>query len=224
MNNRILDLIKEKGSSAIDVFNISKEVFEMFKVSLQKTESELKANMATHDPRVLIDFDDKGKLEVHLKVANDELVFLMQPSVFAFDPAHSVFKTGYIKEDPSRALCGMICIYNFLTDSFKFNRLADSGLLMARIFVNKEKHFIMEGKRQMGLLFNNFSVDVIDQEKITQIIETVLINALEHDVSMPQLDLMQEVTIQDLVARSGQVFETGKRFGFVMQNEKSDLS
>jgi len=34
----------------------------------------------------------------------------------------------------------MISIYNFLSDSFKFNRVNDIGYLIARVFTNKENH------------------------------------------------------------------------------------
>ena len=223
MNENILKLIQEKGTTAIDVFNRSKETFEIFKSELQKMERELKLKMMSIDPRVLVDFDDKGKLEVHLKVANDEIVFLMQPSVFTLDENHPAMKSSYMRDDTTRNVCGMICIYNFLSDSFKFNRVLDSGLLVARIFINKEMHFIMEGKRQMGLLFNNFPVDVVDAEKVKSIIEKVVIHCLENDTSAPAYDLMQLATVQELVNRSGQVFESGKRFGFVMQSEKGDV-
>ena len=33
--------------------------------------------------------------------------------------------------------CGIINIYNFLSDSFKYNRESDLGYLVGRIFINK---------------------------------------------------------------------------------------
>ena len=55
-------------------------------------------------------------------------------------------KQKYVKEDKMRSFCGVIHVYNFLNDSFKYNRLNDVGNLVARIFVNKDKHFFVEGE------------------------------------------------------------------------------
>ena len=53
----------------------------------------------------------------------------------------------------------MINIYNFLADSFKYNRLNDVGYLVGRVFLNKDLHYFVEGKRQLGFLYNDFVND-----------------------------------------------------------------
>ena len=44
-----------------------------------------------------------------------------------------------------RTYCGVINMYNFLSDSFKYNRENDLGYLIGRMFINKENTFV-EGK------------------------------------------------------------------------------
>ena len=44
----------------------------------------------------------------------------------------------------------MINIYNFLSDSFVYDRERDLGYLVARVFLNKEGHFFVQGKKQLG--------------------------------------------------------------------------
>src|SRR5574340_1141800 len=55
-------------------------------------------------------------------------------NVFEFDTRHLVWKTSYVKEKATRSFCRMINVYNFLPDSFKYNRANDLGYLVARIF------------------------------------------------------------------------------------------
>jgi hypothetical protein len=40
---------------------------------------------------------------------------------------------------------GVVNVYNFLSDSFRYNRERDLGYLVARIFLNKEGHFFVQG-------------------------------------------------------------------------------
>ncbi len=214
MTEQILSLISEKGSTAIDAFNSTKTTFDDIKIALEKYEANLRGAVLPIDPRITIGYEDKGKLEVHFRVGNDVLVFLMQTHVFNFDSSHSIHQTSYAREDSSRTQCGMICIYNFLTDSFKFDRMSDNGILIARIFVNKEGHYFVDGKKQLDFLFNNFETESITNTEITAIINSALTFALESDVIVPRYEDMQITNVQDLSSRSGVGFESGKGFGF----------
>lgn len=219
MSPQILKLINEKGSTAIDTFNRTKTVFDIFKVALQKLAYDLREAVMPIDPRITISYDDKGKLEIHFQVANDVLVFLMQTHVFNFENSHSIHRSSYAKADTSRTQCGMICIYNFLTDSFKFERLSDSGILIARVFINKEGHYFVDGNKQLGFLFNNFENDEITETNIISIINAALAYALESDVLVPEYQNMQITNVQDLSSRTGVGFESGKGFGFQLQKK-----
>ena len=53
--------------------------------------------------------------------------------------------------DRANSYCGVINIYTFLSDSFKFNRNADEGYLIGRIFVNRERSYFVEGKHQTSM-------------------------------------------------------------------------
>ncbi|MEP7167936.1 MAG: hypothetical protein ABI855_01065 [Bacteroidota bacterium] len=220
---KIFQLVKDKGITSIEVFNKSKIVFESIKTVLQQMETELKSKMSAVDPRVQIEFEDKGRLEVHLKVANDVLVFLMHTSIFVFDESHYVFKSSYLKEDPLRAFCGMIYVYNFLTDTFKFHRTNDKGVLVARLFVNKENHFVVDGKKHLATLFNDFNNDEVTEEKLKQFIHTILIQVLENDLNVPSFDAILLTTLQELQDSTSQSgFNTGKHFGFVLPGSKEE--
>lgn len=165
----------------------------------------------------------KEGLEVHFKVANDVLVFLMHTNIFSFDESHYVFKSSAIKEDPLRAFCGMIYVYNFLTDSIKYHRTNDRGILVARLFVNKDNHFMVDGKKLLATLFNDINNDEITEEKLKQFIRAVLIQVLENDLNVPAFDSNLLTTLQDLEDVTSQTgFNTGKHFGFMLPGSKEE--
>ncbi|MEO5569656.1 MAG: hypothetical protein ABIT08_11605 [Bacteroidia bacterium] len=220
---KIFQLIKDKGITSIEVFNKSKIVFENIKSILQQMEKELKTKISAVDPRVAVEYDDKGRLEVHFKVANEVLVFFMHTNIFAFDESHYVFKSSYLKEDPLRAFCGMIYVYNFLTNSIKYHRNKDRGILVARLFINKDNHFVVDGKKSLGSLFNDINNDEITEQKLKQLLLAILIQVLENDLNVPSFDSNLLTSLQDLEDTSSQTgFNTGKHFGFVLPGSKEE--
>ena len=98
-----------------------------------------------------------------------------------------------------------------------------SGQLVGRIFINGENHFFVEGKKQIGILFNNFSVDTISDESLRKLIDQFLINALETEAIVPPIDAMREITVHDALTY---MIETslydGKKVGFKFRNQQDD--
>ena len=131
---------------------------------------------------------------------------------------HEVMKFSYIKEDKTRSYCGIIHIFNFLNDSFKYNRIDDVGYLIGRVFINKEKHYFIEGKREVGLLYNNFPDAIINDEAIQSIIESSILYTINFDLLTPPYDNMKEVTVEEMLnVREKMQIRTGKRLGFKFQ-------
>ena len=155
-NEIILELLKEKSSLKQDVFYSTLSVFKELKDVVKEVVNDLKPKVAAIDKRLIINYKDKTEFEIELQVAGDVLIFQMHTNVFEFDISHQIWKTSYVKEQPSNSFCGVINIYNFLADSFKYNRSNDLGYLVARIFQNREHHYFVEGKRQLGFLYNDF--------------------------------------------------------------------
>ena len=176
------------------------------------------------DKRIKIQYNDKGTFEAELKVADDVLIFMMHSNVFVFDENHPVRKTGYVRADDTRATCGMISIYNFLYDSFKFERKHDMGVLVARIFINREKHFFVEGKKQLGVLFNDFGNDVLDEKSLQAIVETALFYTLDIDIIVPPFDQMKNITVFDVIEYSLQAsLVTSKHLGFKSESRRGEV-
>ncbi|MCC6690704.1 MAG: hypothetical protein IT235_04155, partial [Bacteroidia bacterium] len=143
----ILKSLKEKASMKQDVFKNTFDTFLLLKTVVKDVVNRLKEYNKT-DERIIIDYKEVGDHQLQIHVAGDTLIFYMHTNIFDFDKSHRIWKTSYVKEDPNRSFCGMIQVFNFLSDSFKYNRVNDLGYLIGRIFINKELHYFVEGKRQ----------------------------------------------------------------------------
>jgi hypothetical protein len=222
--DRIVELIKMKGKANEQAFTYCRNFFNLLRTHLHKTEQELKSIITTAEPSITIDFEDKGRLEVRFRFANDVLLFFMPATVITFDSGHPLMKTSYIKENPLRSLCGLIYVYNFLNDSLKYNRTGDLGELTARIFVNSENKFMMEGKRQLGVLYNDLSSNEVNEEAVNHIIQQLIIHVLEVDPVVTPFDARPVVPLQEIIdISSPAAMVSGKRFGFVIPGN-DDLS
>ena len=151
-NKKIIELLKTKSSTKQEVYRITQSVFKDLNKVLKKKVEQMSSQMQNHDNSVEIEYNPKGDFETQIKFSGDVLIFHMHSNIFDFPPSHEIHKTSYVKEDKYRSFCGVIHIYNFLSDSLKYNRLNDVGHLIGRIFVNKESHYFVEGEKQLGFL------------------------------------------------------------------------
>ncbi|CAN5415466.1 hypothetical protein BH11BAC2_BH11BAC2_09740 [soil metagenome] len=224
IGDRIIELLRTKGTLNRDVEDTTFLVFNRLKQVLQEFEKSLKQQMGNVDPRIRIQYTDKGTYEVELTVADDLLIFIMHTNAFVFDPAHAIWRSGYVNSDNSRATVEVVSIYNFLSDSFKFDRKNDMGQLIGRMFVNKEEHFFMEGKKQLGFLFNDYVNMQANEEKIQAIIEAAVTYSMDIDVIVPPFDLMKEITVFETMAYTLQTsLKSSQRLGFKFQNDKPNI-
>lgn len=169
---------------------------------------------------VLPVFQEKGVFEAEFKLAGDLLIFSMHSNIFVFDRDHPIWKTEYVKVNGANSYCGVINIYNFLADSFKYNRYADLGYLIARIFINWENHFFVEGKRQSDELVKDFVKDTINKAILRKIIETSIQYAIDFDLLVPPYDNVKIASVEQMmVAISHSKIQTGKRLGFKFNSD-----
>lgn len=214
----LFDSLVQKATLKQDVYKNTYNAFKMVKKGMEDLHvkyQNLNDNASKEIPFV---FKDRGEFEAELKFAGDVLVFMMHTNVFEFSRDHEVMKTKYIQDDKNRSFCGIINIFNFLSDSFKYNRLNDSGYLIGRIFVNKDNHYFIEGKREMGYLFSNFGQTELSQEKVCEVLESAIYYTINFDLLTPPYEQLKIVSVQGFkeVMDSMQL-KTGKRLGFKFQ-------
>ena len=216
----ILQTIREKSILKQLVYKNTAEVFIELKQVLESLVEEFNSELEGEFDSVKLEFEDRGESEVQIRVASDILVFSMYSNVFQFDRDHAVWKKDYVKHKPDNAYSGIINIYNFLSDSFKYKRSEDLGYLVARVFINQEKHYIVEGKRQMGLLENDLSQSISDEDSLRKIIETAINYSLNFDLLVPPYDDVKILAVADIDEKiQNSKIKTGKRLGFQFKSD-----
>tara|TARA_B100000780_G_C21016345_1_gene407165 strand:+ start:265 stop:954 length:690 start_codon:yes stop_codon:yes gene_type:complete len=220
----LFNLIKDKSVLKQDVFSNIILNFKILKGVLKEIGDDLNDKLSEVDERIIIEYKDSGEFEAQLRVSGDLLVFQMHSNVFKFDPENSLWKTSYISENTNRGFCGLINIYNFLNDSFKYNRSNDLGYLIGRLFVNHENHFMVQGKRQLGFLYNDFINATIDKDKLKSIVQSAILYSLDFDLLVPSYDLVNKVSVNE-VKQVGDTHKlrTAKRLGFVFENNNDEI-
>ena len=213
LRSKILDTIIRKSTLKQRVFDNIFAAFNELKETLLEMASEMDDELdGKLDRRVRLEYRDRGKFEAQLQVANDILIFQMHTDVFEFDANHLIWQNPYVQSDRENSYCGLINIYNFLSDSFKFNRNADEGYLIGRIFINRERRYFVEGKQQTSMRAMNFGKAEIDREALIAILEPAIWFALNFDLLMPPYEDNKRVTVNSK-------FVTGKRLGYDFEVE-----
>ncbi len=204
------EVYRKTMSSFILLKEVLKELSEDYRDQLKDKVAE----------EVLPVFQEKGLFEAEFKIGGDILIFSMHSNVFVFNREHPIWKLDYIKANPLNSYCGVFNIYNFLADSFKYNRLDDLGYLVARIFVNHEGHFFVEGKRQSSELVKDFGSDELTKEYLKDIIETTIQYAIDFDLLVPPYDQVKIANVQQMQSEINHSrIQTGKRLGFKFNSD-----
>ena len=220
----LFNLIKDKGVLKQDVFSNIILNFKILKGVLKEIGDDLEDKMSKVDDRVIIEYKDSGEFEAQLRVAGDLLIFQMHSNVFKFNSENSLWKTSYLSENQNRGFCGLINVYNFLNDSFKYNRSNDLGYLIGRLFINHENHFMVQGKRQLGFLYNDFINATIDKEKLKSIVQSAILYSLDFDLLVPSYNLVNQVSVNQVRQVGDDLkMRTAKRLGFVFQNNNDEI-
>ena len=214
INKQIIDTLNSKSVVKQDIYEQTLAAFTLLRSCVKKKVEEIKPHLVG-DNRIVLEYKNKGEFEFHLCVAGDVLIFNMHTNVFKFDDAHSLWKTTYLKTNELNGYNGMINIYNFLADSFKYNRVFDRGYMIGRLFVNRENHFMMEGKRKFGFLYNDFANSKLSKEIAQSIVDNLIVYTLGFDLFTPPFDQVKEVSVQEIKTIGDTMqLKTGKRLGF----------
>jgi hypothetical protein len=223
LDNKILETLTSKSTLKQQIFDNTCAAFKLLKQELFRITEEINGKLANEDPRIQLLFVDHGEFTMELKVAGDLLVFHLHTNVFQFDRDNEIWKTEYIKDDPMAGYSGLINVYNFLADSFKYNREEDLGYLVARIFVNKNNHFFVQGKRQSGFNFTTLGNNIIDQKSIQEIVQAAVQYCLDFDLLVPPYEAVKLVTVGQIHQNISEAKQkTGKRLGFQFKVDDVD--
>jgi hypothetical protein len=218
--DKITQLLLQKSAIKQLVYRNTLDAFGQLKEVIKEIASHLSESVQPIDKSVEVKYYEKSEFEVHLKFSGDTLVFMMHTNIFDFDQHHFIHNMPYVKEDPLREFCGMFQIYNFLADSIKYNREGDIGYLVGRMFINKDNHFFIEGKRPLALPFSDFGSNQINATSFEQIVFESMQYCINFDLLAPPLENMSFISLaqKNMMSHSSGI-PTGKRLGFINELE-----
>jgi|TARA_R110000737_G_scaffold161270_2_gene189157 hypothetical protein len=209
----ILNLLESKSRLKQDVSQETQTVFKKLKSAIEKEIIEIKPSI--NDERVRLHAEEKGDNEVKVMIGSDALIFQMHSNVFRLPDDNAAWERDYLKNQEENGYFGVINIYNFLADSFIYNRLNDTGFLIGRIFINRESHILVEGEGQLGFLFKDPETNTSSSEILKHIIQCSFSHALDFDLIAPPYEMIQEISIGQILEISADLqMKTSKRMGF----------
>lgn len=220
MDDRLEDIslkLQQKAGLKQLVF---RQVCKAFRELLEQTKilvGELDAKMDAVDESVKVELIVVSDFEFHLLFSGDLLVFALNTNVVTFPKDHIFMKNDYVQEQGWRGYFGDIMVYNFMADSFKYNRQRDKGYLVARMLVNAENHFISEGSGPMNFLFRDLANSLIAPELMRIFIQTAMITTVDTDLYAPNFPSIQQMTVQQFFEK--QISSSSNKIGFQMGEE-----
>ena len=219
----ILETIAQKSVLKQNIYENTITSFKMLRSVCKYITQNTRKSLKDSNTKIAIEYKESGSFQIEMQIAGDLLVFAMHTNVFVFDRSHPIWKTPMVNKDPNSAYCGVINIYNFLADSFKYNRSEDVGYLIGRIFINRHMNFMVEGKRQLGILYNNFGDEVVDKRSMRNVVQSAILYALDFDLLVPPYDQSAIVTVAQMQDKNTYAnMKTGKRLGFKFYNENDE--
>ena len=218
----ILDLLTNKAALKQNIASDATHFFELFKKTIDTEIESLKKHIK--DERIRLYTKEIGAFEKHVYIGSDVLVFHQHNNVFRMPDDNPLWGTQYFKEDDDRGFFGVFYIYNFLAQSFLQNRTNDMGYLIGRMFFNKDGHFMIEGKGQLGYLFRDMQNMKLTDEAIKLVVQMAFVFAIEFDLLMPPFEYVSEMTVgESQVISNNLQMQTGKRLGFKMKSDENEI-
>lgn len=211
----IVQHIKDKSVVKQQTYQHLLNAFENIKQQAKEIVAEIGKLIADVDKEVTVNFESISLHEFQIKVAGDMLVFVLHTNVVTFGDEHAVVKSDYISENINRKFFGQIMVYNFMADSIKFQRLNDPGYLVARLLINYENHFFVEGEGQLNFLFKEVSSESISPMDLDVLIKLAITEAAQSDLITPPFQKIRQISLNQKMEKSSQL-GAGEKIGFKM--------
>lgn len=215
----IASLIETKSAIKQQTYRNLCKIFKELEKESRKVVKLINDSLTSKDKDVTLSVTKINDQEFHVKVAGDLLVFLMHTNIIVLDESHGYSKSEYVHENEMRKFLGQINIYNFMADSFKYNRLNDPGYLIARIFINVENQFLVEGERQLNFMFENVSQKPISTTDLNIISQLVISQSIDNDLITSPFPSIRVISLNQKLEKT-QALGGGHKIGFQMSYQQ----
>lgn len=214
----IVSALQDKAVLKQKLYKTTYSIFQTLKSETQAAGRILVEQMENSDPPVPVNFQESGDLEFRLRVSGDLLIFNMHSNIMTLPPDHPALRKEYFMENHRRAYFGQIFIYNFMHDSFRYNRQQDMGYMVARLLINCEKKYFIEGVRPLNFIQPEISTEEITSELLQSLLEKTILTSIETDLTSVPVQSMLMMTVGDKVAQNE--VRAGEKLGFQFSGKK----
>lgn len=214
---RIQRMLENKSKAKQITYGKLMNVFGSLAKESKRVVGELKKKIKPGDNDVTVDFKQINEHEFQVKLAGDLLIFVLHTNIVTFDETHDVMKDPYIREQDINRYFGQIMIYNFMSDSIKFHRINDPGYLLARLLINHDGRYIIEGEGKLGVVFSHMSPTAITEQDLNILVKLALTLAIENDLMAPPYPQVKFITLHQKIEKT-QELGAGQKIGFQMSH------
>ncbi|WP_242928492.1 hypothetical protein [Pontibacter vulgaris] len=220
MEDRLNDIVlglEQKSAAKQAIYRNTKETFDKMKEISVKLVAELTERITKKNADIVIEYINISEHEFHIKFSGDLLVFVMHSNIITFPDDYEIMRNDYIEEDFKRRFFGHIMAYNFMADTIKYNRLDDPGYLVGRMLVNIEKHFCIEGVKQLDLAYDRIAKNVITDKRLRIIVESAMIAAVNNDLMGQDVSDIERITLKQKLENTH--LTKPRKLGFMISPE-----
>lgn len=213
----IKHLLESKSTAKQTAYKHICRAFSILQAEAVGIVAELKRRAKPNDKDVTVEFNLISDLEFDVKLAGDMLIFAMNTNIVTLEENHHVMKEDYIRQNDVNRYFGQVMVYNFMAESLKYNRNNDPGYLLARLMVNHENRFFIEGEKDLEP-YNNISINPLTEEDLKKVVKIVLKMAIENDLVTPAFTEVKSITLNQ---KKDHTLELGgaQKIGFRMSYE-----
>ena len=215
----IFEGLKQKSTTKQTIYRNTKETFDRLRECAVTIVDGLSKRITEVDSSVVIEYRNINDLEFHIKFSGDLLIFVMHSNVITFSEDYELMTTDYVEADFRRRFFGHIMAYNFMADSIKYGRMNDPGYLLARLLINFENHFHLEGVTELDLPYTDIAEDEINDEVLRLFIESAMIASVNNDLMAPDIDDIKKITVKQKM--ENQQVSRGQKLGFSFSYEQN---
>jgi len=211
--DQIKNLLESKSTAKQITYKNLLAAFQTLSAEAKRIVGALNKKVVPGDNDVTIEFTTINSHEFHVKLAGDLLIFVLHTNVVAIDGSHPVMQDPYLKEKEVNRYFGQIMIYNFMADSLKFNRINDPGYLLARLLINREGRYVIEGDGHLTGIANKLSSSPIVDSELGILVKLALMLAIENDLVAPPFPDVRYITLFQKMERTLEL-GAGRKIGF----------
>jgi len=214
----ITHMLETKSTSKQATYKNLLAAFALLFKESKRVIDELKKKAKPGDKDVTLECKQISEHEFHVKMAGDLLIFVLHTNVVTFDEGHPIIQNPYIRENELNRYFGQINVYNFMSDSLKFNRVNDPGYLVGRLMINHENRFFIEGEGRLADLFSSISKGPLQETDLATLVKHALLVAIDNDLMAPPYTQVKFITLYQKQEHTPEM-GGGQKIGFKMSYE-----